>query len=96
MDSAVASLVFYENIDTNHWLCVPDRFFNAILRCIPVICGSNPPMKSIVEVDGVGISCESNGEDFKEIIAAVIKIRDDQQEFRKRCESAKFKFVCQN
>jgi len=96
MDGAVASLVFYENIDTNHWLCAPNRFFNAILRGIPVICGPNPPMKNIVEIDGVGISCDKNGEDYKEIAAAIIKIRDNQQEYRKRCEAAKLKFVWQN
>jgi hypothetical protein len=96
MDGAVASLVFYENIDTNHWLCAPNRFFNAILRGIPVICGPNPPMKTIVEIDEIGLSCASNGDDHTEIAAAVIQIRDNQDEYRSRCESTKSKFVWQN
>jgi hypothetical protein len=96
MDKAIVSLVFYENIDSNHWLCAPNRFFNAILRGIPIICGSNPPMKRVVEEDGVGVFCNSNGEDYTEIASCIKVIRKDQKAYKKRCISARNKFVWEN
>jgi hypothetical protein len=96
MDEAIVSIVFYENIDTNHWLCAPNRFFNAILRGIPIICGPNPPMKRIVEEEGVGVFCNNNGEDFKEISYCINLIRKNQQAYKKRCLSARNKFVWEN
>lgn len=96
MDKAIVSLVFYENIDTNHWLCAPNRFFNAILRGIPIICGSNPPMKRIVDEDDIGAFCINNGEDHKEIAACVNIIRKDQQAYRQRCLAVRAKFVWEN
>jgi hypothetical protein len=96
MDKGIVSLVFYENIDTNHELCAPNRFFNAILRGIPIICGSNPPMKRIVDEDGVGVFCEKNGEDYKEIATGISIIRNKQDQYRQRCFSKRSKFVWEN
>jgi glycosyltransferase involved in cell wall biosynthesis len=96
MDKAITSLVFYENIDTNHWLCAPNRFYNAILRGIPVICGPNPPMKRIVEKDLIGISCLANGEDSVEIAAAIIEIRDNYPKYKNNCLIVRNQFVWQN
>lgn len=96
MDKAIASLVFYENIDDNHWLCAPNRFYNAILRNVPVICGPNPPMKRIVEDLQVGVSCENNGKDYIEIAKAIVFIRDQYDFFKSQCEKAKMKFVWSN
>lgn len=96
MDKAITSLVFYENIDTNHWLCAPNRFYNAILRGIPVICGPNPPMKRIVEKDLIGISCLANGDDSVEIAEAIIKIRDSYSIYKSNCLKVRNQFVWQN
>lgn len=96
MDQALVSLVFYENIDTNHWLCAPNRFFNAILRGIPVICGSNPPMRSIIENERLGLFCDSNGDDSDEIAEAIKDIRKDNEYYKQRCHIVKSKFVWEN
>jgi hypothetical protein len=96
MDKAIASLVFYENIDTNHWLCAPNRFFNAILRGIPIICGSNPPMKRILEEDGLGKFCKSNGEDYHEIAVCINKVRNDHNQYKQNCLKIRNKFVWEN
>jgi hypothetical protein len=96
MDKAITSLVFYENIDTNHWLCAPNRFYNAILRGIPVICGPNPPMKRIVEKDFIGVSCPSNGDDSTKIAAAIIEIRDSYSTYKNNCLKVRNQFVWQN
>jgi hypothetical protein len=96
MDKALASLVFYENIDNNHWLCAPNRFYNAILRNVPVICGPNPPMKRIVEDLQVGVSCLNNGKDYVEIGRAIVLIRDQNEFFKNQCGKAKLKFVWPN
>ena len=93
MDKAIASLVFYENIDTNHWLCAPNRFFNAILREIPVISGPNPPMKRIVEGDRIGIICENNGENVSEISSAINTVKNQNLEFKSRCHDVKYKYT---
>lgn len=93
MDKAIASLVFYENIDTNHWLCAPNRFFNAILREIPVISGPNPPMKRIVEGDRIGIICENNGENVSEISSAINTLKNQNLEFKSRCHDVKYKYT---
>lgn len=96
MDKAIASLVFYENIDDNHWLCAPNRFYNAILRNVPVICGPNPPMKRIVEDLKIGISCKSNGKDHIEIAKAIDLIMEQHDFLKSQCEKVKPKFIWQN
>jgi len=96
MDKAIASLVFYENIDDNHWLCAPNRFYNAILRSVPVICGPNPPMKRIVEDMKIGICCKSNGKDHIEIASAVSLVIEQNDFLRSQCEKVKYKFIWQN
>lgn len=93
MDKAIASLVFYENIDTNHWLCAPNRFFNAILRGIPIISGPNPPMRRIVEGERIGIICENNGENVSEISSAINKLKNHNLEFKSRCNNVKYKYT---
>lgn len=96
MDEALVSIVFYENIDTNHWLCAPNRFYSAILRGIPIICGPNPPMKRVIEEDGLGEICFKNGEDYKEITVCIKKVRKNHGEYRRNCLLARNKFVWEN
>ncbi|MDP1860652.1 MAG: glycosyltransferase, partial [Gemmatimonadaceae bacterium] len=85
MDSAIASLVFYENLDLNHWLCAPNRFYNALLRAIPIISGPNPTMSNIIKSYNCGIVCQENGGDPEEIYLAINRIMNEQDLYRNNC-----------
>lgn len=71
IDNCLASLVFYGNINPNHWLCEPNRFYQAICRKRPVICGANPPMKDIVTRYKCGYSTTDDGSDYRSIIEGI-------------------------
>ncbi len=85
MDNAIASLVFYENIDLNHWLCAPNRFYNALLRAIPIISGPNPTMSNIITRYKCGIVCQENGADPEEVYLAIKCIMNEQNLYRNNC-----------
>jgi len=96
MDGAQASLVFYENIDQNHWLCAPNRFYHAILRAIPVVCGSNPPMRRIAQTSQLGVICSRNGEDSGEIADAIERIEASHEVFRDNARRVRDQYVWQS
>lgn len=93
MDQASASLVFYENIDQNHWLCAPNRFYHAIIRGIPVICGPNPPMKQLVDQYGIGQVVNGNGEIPDEIEQALRAVLAHHAKYKDSCLRCREKFV---
>lgn len=73
------SLVFYRNTSPNNYYCEANRLYQAIDAGLPVVVGSNPSMKYIVEDLGVGVSVETDGEDIALIekgIKAVLDNRD--------------------
>lgn len=67
MKLCCASMIFYKNTSPNNWLCEANRLYQAIDMGLPVIVGSNPPMKSIVENLSVGISIDTDGSDVEQI-----------------------------
>lgn len=67
MKLCFASLVFYKNTSPNNWYCEANRLYQAIDMGLPVVVGSNPPMKSIVEKLNVGISVDTDGSDVEQI-----------------------------
>lgn len=85
MDQSIASLVFYENLDLNHWLCAPNRFYNALLRGIPIISGANPTMANIVTKYNCGIVCQENGNNPNEIYVAIKHIMSSLDLYRSNC-----------
>jgi glycosyltransferase involved in cell wall biosynthesis len=85
MDNSIASLVFYENLDLNHWLCAPNRFYNALLRAIPIISGPNPTMANIITEYNCGIVCQENGADPEEIYLAITRIMNERDFYRSNC-----------
>ncbi len=58
------SLVFYKNTSPNNFYCEANRLYQAIDAGLPVVVGSNPSMKSVVEELGVGISVNTDGSDI--------------------------------
>lgn len=73
------SLVFYKNTSPNNYYCEANRLYQAIDAGLPVVVGSNPSMKSIVEELGVGVSVDTDGSDISMIeegIKTVLSKRD--------------------
>ena len=73
IDSALASVVFYEMRNFNWTYCAPNRFYQALARGIPVMVGQNPPMRDIVNQYQCGVvvdatSVERIRKRFKEMI----------------------------
>lgn len=85
MDHALASLIFYENLDLNHWLCAPNRFYIALLGAIPIICGPNPTMANIISKYDCGVVCMANGTDIQEINTAISKVIVNHHFYRTNC-----------
>jgi hypothetical protein len=92
IDKALLTLVFYEPIDLNHWLCAPNRFYYALCRGIPVVCGPNPTMKAVVDKYRIGISCRSKVANSNEIIDAIHSIAVNPVIFREKAKTIKDKF----
>ena len=67
IDNAVASIVPYNAAKQNNHLCTDDSLYQALLRGVPVIVGSNPPMKSLLERLGCGIVLQYDGRDVVDI-----------------------------
>lgn len=55
VDAAQASVVFYDVRITNLRYCAANRFFQALSRGIPVMVGTNPPLRRVVEQDRCGV-----------------------------------------
>lgn len=73
------ALVFYKNTELNNWYCEANRFYQNILNDNPVVVGSNPPMKELVDKYGFGIAIDSDGsnvQDIKEGIQQLISNYD--------------------
>lgn len=68
LDNCLLSLVFYKNENLNNWLCEPNRFYQAMARQKPIVCGANPSMKEIVSKYQCGFALEEDdGSDYLKI-----------------------------
>ena len=67
MKECYMSLVFYKNIRPNNYYCEANRFYQAVMMGLPVVVGSNPPMKKLVEQYGFGISIADDGGNIEKI-----------------------------
>lgn len=75
-------LVFYKNTSMNNWYCEPNRLFQNIVNGNPVVVGSNPPMKEVVENYGVGVCAETDGRDESKIVSAIENTLDNYGEIK--------------
>lgn len=57
------SMVFYKDTSPNNYLCEANRLYQAIDSGLPVVVGSNPSMKAVVEDLGVGVCVNTDGKD---------------------------------
>ena len=83
IDNAIASIVLYKKDINNSWLCASNRLYQALIRGIPVIVGINPPMANLVDKYNCGIALSSDGRSIEEIKNGIIKIIENQAEFKK-------------
>lgn len=96
LDNCLMSLVFYGNVNLNNWLCEPNRFYQAICRKKPVVCGSNPPMKDIVDTYKCGYVLEENdGSDYLKIVGGINYVLDNYEVISKNLENCYDKLTWQ-
>lgn len=89
----VMSLVFYTKTGMNNWYCEPNRLFQNINNGNPVVVGSNPPLKEIVENFGVGVCAGTDGSDQTKIAAAIRKVLDDIDTYKKALAECSDKWI---
>jgi len=77
IDNALASIVLYNAEKPNSRLCAPNRLYQALSRGVPVIVGSNPPMKNLVKRFGCGVVLKSDGRDVTDIRKGIHAILAD-------------------
>ena len=70
------SMVFYKNIRPNNFYCEANRFYQSVIMGLPVVVGSNAPMKELVEKYGFGISIDDDGCDINKIIVGIQYVLD--------------------
>lgn len=65
------SLIFYKNTSPNNYYCEANRLYQAIDAGLPVVVGSNPSMKSVVEDLNVGVSVDTDGCEIEKILKGI-------------------------
>lgn len=90
------TLVFYKNTSPNNYYCEANRFYQSIILGLPVVVGSNPPMKELVEKYGFGISIDDDGSDVGKIIDGIIFINEKYEEYSLNCQKNKDKLLWYN
>ena len=83
VDNSFFSIVLYKNSSPNNLLCEPNRLYQLLSRNIPVICGSNPPMRNIVEKLDGGIILEDDGTNVNGIKLALSEMVDNIEYYKK-------------
>lgn len=80
LDNCLMSLVFYKNENINNWLCEPNRFYQAMCRKKPIVCGANPPMKDAINKFKCGYALENNdGSDYNEIKKGILYVLNNNE-----------------
>ena len=89
MKLCFASMVFYKKTTMNNWFCEPNRLYQAIDMGLPVVTGSNPPMRAVVEELGVGISVDTDGGDVAKIVEGVNSLLSKYDEYKQQVDILK-------
>lgn len=82
ISGAVFSMVFYAATRPNWRYCEPNRFFQCLALGVPVICGANEPMASMINKYQVGVAIQSYGEKEEDIQDAIFKMIKQAPLFR--------------
>lgn len=92
----IMSLVFYKKTSMNNWYCEPNRLFQNIINGNPVVVGSNPPMKELVERYGVGVCAETDGKEKDKIVSAIERVLKNLNEYKSNINKAKDQWLWQS
>ena len=82
MSVCAFSMVFYKNIRPNNYYCEANRFYQAVMVGLPVVVGSNPPMREVVEQYGFGVSVEDDGRDVDAICEGIDRMLEGYDTFK--------------
>ena len=75
------SMIFYKNTCDNNYYCEANRLYQSVVNGLPVIVGSNPPMKDLVQKYNVGIVLNTDGSNIEEIKNAISDILANYQKY---------------
>lgn len=87
------SLVFYRNIDANHYYCEANRFYQSVILGVPVVVGNNPSMKSLVEKYNFGVSIDTDGSDIDKISKGIETVLNHLEEYKVSIQHNKNKLI---
>jgi len=90
---ALFSIVLYNQKTPNARLCEANRFYQSLVFGVPVIAGSNVPMKEIIDKHKCGIAMQSDGADIDELIMSVSKLVNNYPAYKENAEAIKDQFV---
>jgi glycosyltransferase involved in cell wall biosynthesis len=96
-DHAKFTIILYDSNDPNSLYCEPNRLYQAIIRGTPVIVGSNPPMKRIVNDEIIGVVLQTDGRDTDDIHSAILSMEENLNIYKKNVLniSSKYKWEMQ-
>lgn len=89
LDHAYASAMFYSHDIMNNMLCAPNRLYQSLSRGTPVITGSNPPMKRVIEKYDSGVIIKGDGQSIDNIVSGLNKIEANYQLIKNNTEKIK-------
>ena len=84
IDNAMASIVLYNAEKQNYRLCAPNRLYQALSRGVPVIVGSNPPMKRLVVMSECGIVLQNDGRNVYDIRNGIQSVLDRYTDYKEK------------
>ncbi len=84
----IMSLVFYKKTSMNNWYCEPNRLFQNIINGNPVVVGSNPPMKELVDNYGVGVCVDTDGSDLEKIVTGIKDVLENMDSIKTKLATA--------
>lgn len=88
IDNCFLSLIFYAQTNDNNWLCEPNRFYQALCRRKPVVCGANPPMRMIVDKYHCGHAVSDDGKNYLGIKEGIEDVARNHHEISQNLEAA--------
>lgn len=74
--NAVFTIILYTKDTPNNRYCEANRFYQACSLAVPLICGSNESMKSIIDEWHMGICLKTDGRSLDELIKAIKELTD--------------------
>jgi glycosyltransferase involved in cell wall biosynthesis len=93
IDHADASIIMYSAEKPNKKFCAPNRLYQAISRGCPVIVGSNPPMRKVVENEKCGVVLRSDGRKIEHISEGVRQFYRESKKYNKSTSHVSNKYI---